>query len=143
MACGSLSDSVPYVPLGDRRSATRPAPPHGGDGIDRIEQKARAVLNRAAVLVRALVRAVQQELLEQVSIRTVQFHAVETSLFCKFGAAAELLDDRRDLVNLQYARHDQFRFDDVSVPVADRRMFKRSHADGATGVSPPMLAGCV
>lgn len=80
----------------------------------------------AAVSIRALVGTVQQELLEQVAVRTVQFHAVESRLQGKFGAATELLDNRLDLIDLEHARHDQFRFDDTSVRVTDSRMFERA-----------------
>lgn len=52
--------------------------PNGGsDGLSDLERKAHAVLDRAAVFVRALVRHVLDELVDQVPVRAVDLDAVK------------------------------------------------------------------
>src|SRR5262245_25280830 len=69
----------------------------GADRPDDVEQKARAIDQRATVLVLAVVDARAQELREQVAVRSMQLDAVETGLSCPPGAACERADGVVDL----------------------------------------------
>ena len=51
-------------------------------GLDRLDAQAQAVRQPAAVAVGALVGVVRQELVEQVAVRAVQFHAIEAGRLC-------------------------------------------------------------
>ena len=54
---------------------------HGrNNGIYDLEGEAGAVLDRAAVLIRTLVRHCLQELVDEIAIRAVDFNTVETGL---------------------------------------------------------------
>ena len=66
-----------------RRDA-HPDPVRTQDGthrVDHLEQEARAVGDRAAIRVGALVGAVAQELIDEVAVRAMQFDAVEPGVF--------------------------------------------------------------
>ena len=66
------------TPNGDRRMPTRSLPIARDHGFDHLEHEARAVLDRAAVAIRALVRCRADELLEQVTVCPVQLDTVES-----------------------------------------------------------------
>ncbi len=57
-------------------------------GIGRFQQQTRAVLDRAAIVVGALVGAVLQELVEQIAVGAVELHAVEAGFLGVLGALA-------------------------------------------------------
>lgn len=57
---------------------------------------------------------------------TAQLDAVEARFFREHGAAAELLDDVCNFIQLGCSRHDQFSFADIAVLVANRCMFERA-----------------
>ena len=72
-------------------------PTRGADRPDHLEQEARAILQRAAVLVGAVVDAGREELREQVAVGGMQLDAVEAGLARAPGAAGERLDELLDL----------------------------------------------
>ena len=57
------------------------------DRVDRFEREARAVLDRAAVGILALVRAVAQELVDQVAVGGVDLDAVEAGALARCAPA--------------------------------------------------------
>ena len=69
----------------------------GADGADDFERKAGAVLERAAVLVLAVVDRRAEELREQVPVCAVQLHAVEAGLARPPRALGKVADDLLDL----------------------------------------------
>jgi hypothetical protein len=75
-----------------------------------LEQEARAIFDRAAVLVRALLGPVLQELIGQVAVGTVNLDAIETCTQRAFGTGSELLDDARELMQFEGARDRERRF---------------------------------
>src|SRR5579859_6730327 len=83
-----------------------------------------------------MVRAVEQELLEQVAVGTVELNAVEAGLLREFSAATELLDDNGDFRGLEGARHDQFRLADLAALVANRSMLERTQRRRGDGCDP-------
>src|SRR5262249_51006492 len=76
------------------------------DGFGDFERQPRAVFDRAAKGVDALVAAVAEELIEQIAIRAMQFDAVEAGRLAILGTPAELLDNARKLVERQRPRRD-------------------------------------
>src|SRR5258706_9893408 len=69
-----------------------------------FKQQPRAVLERASVLVGAAIGAVAQELIKQITVRGVNFDAVETRRFCIYRSGSVLIDDARDFACFQRAR---------------------------------------
>ena len=67
--------------------------PDGDDGVRHFEQEAGAVLDRTAVAIVALVRAVLQELVEEIAVRAMHLDAVKTGCFGVLRAATKGLDD--------------------------------------------------
>ena len=65
--------------------------------LEQLEQEARAVLERAAVLVRALVVEGREELERQVAVPAVDVDDVEPGLARPLGAAHPVVADPRDL----------------------------------------------
>ena len=51
--------------------------PHTDDGISDFQRQPRAILDGAAVLIRALVRGILQKLIEQVTVSAVDFDAIK------------------------------------------------------------------
>ena len=78
--------------------------PHRDHGVGHFQHQARAVFDRAAVAVGALVAAVLQELVEQIAVGAMDLDAVEAGRLGVLRALAEGLDDRRDFVASQRAR---------------------------------------
>jgi hypothetical protein len=70
--------------------------PHVDAGVGHFQHQARAVFDRAAVGVGALVGAVLQELVEQVAVGAVDLDAVEAGQLGVFRALAVGRDDARD-----------------------------------------------
>ena len=119
-----------------------------GDGrLRHLEQEARAVFDRAAVLVPALVGPVLQELIRQIAVGAVNLDAVEASPQRPLGADAKLLDDSRDLMEFECARHRERGFAVLSVGVAlgrnrrrrDRRFAVRLQVDMRLPADMPQL----
>ena len=74
--------------VGARREmhADPPRAPHRDHSIGDLKKEPGAILDRAAVTVVALVRAVLQELVEQVAVRAVDLDAVEARRLGVLGA---------------------------------------------------------
>ena len=66
--------------------------------IDHFQRKAAAVVNRAAVFVTAVVGAVTDELVHQVTVGTVNLHTIKTSTNGVSRSMAELLDNFFDFI---------------------------------------------
>ena len=81
--------------------------PDGGDGIDDLQQETQAVFERSAVFVRAVVGGVLEELVDEIAVGGMEFHAIETGGFGVLRAAAELFDDVLDFGNCQRMRGDE------------------------------------
>ena len=109
------------------RRPTRSAAPDRGYGVDDFQHQARAVFQRSAIRAGALVGAVAQELVEQVAIGAVDFHAVEAGGDRVFRGLAEAGDDARDLVIAQFAR------DDIGLFALGRVDFVALDGKGARG----------
>ncbi len=76
-----------------------------GDGrVDHLQDQPRPVLQRAAVLVGALVAVGRQELMQQVAIGGMDFDEVETGAAGALHGLAVLRDDTGDLLRGQRAR---------------------------------------
>jgi hypothetical protein len=73
-------------------------------GVGHFQQQARTVFQGAAVVVGALVGAALQELVEQVAVGAVDFHAVETGGLGVLGTGAVGVDDVGDFSGFQGAR---------------------------------------
>src|SRR5690606_35225507 len=95
--------------------------------VRRLQQQSRAILNRTAVFVRSLVRAVLQELIQQIAVGAVQFHAVEARRFRVFRAGAERLDDAGNFRKLQGARRHERTLRAQQTDVSLRGDGARSH----------------
>src|SRR5471032_2565554 len=78
--------------------------PNADQRFCQFQEEARAILYRATVGVGALITAILQELVRQVTIGSVDFHAVKTCLLCTFGSDAEFFDDWSYLLQLQCTR---------------------------------------
>ena len=114
------------------------AAPDRGDRLHHLEQQPRAVFDRAAVRVGALVRARTDELVEQIAVGAVDLDAIEAGVERMAGAALVLAHDVGQLLDLQRAR----RFERHQHPLAelvldeglalrpDRRRRDRRHAVG-------------
>ena len=112
----------------DADALLAPNPDHGlGD----FQQQPGAVLHRAAVLIRARVRAVAQELIRQVAVRAVDLHAVKPGGLGVPGAVHVLLHDAGDFGQFQGARG--------HVLLAVELLPAGLTADGPTGSA---LSGC-
>ncbi len=81
------------------------AAPDRNHGLGDFQGQSSAVFDGAAVSVRALVGGVAQELVEQIAVGGVHFHAIETGALGIFGGQFVLLDDPWNFRGLQCARH--------------------------------------
>ena len=75
-----------------------PTSPDADDGIRDFQHQARPIFDMAAVVIRATIRAVLKELIQQIAIGPVNFHTVETRGFRVCGALPIGFDDSGDLV---------------------------------------------
>ncbi len=82
--------------------------PNGDRRVRDLEKESGAVLERAAVFVRPLVRAVLQELVGQVAVRPVNFDAVESGSQRILRAPEIFGDDSLNFIRLQRTRGDEF-----------------------------------
>ena len=79
--------------------------PDAGHRRHHLQREAGPVLDGAAVGIGAVVGAVAQELLQQVAVGGMHFHAVEAGRLGTQRGLAIVLDQPRDLVGAQGARH--------------------------------------
>lgn len=101
--------------------------PNRTDGIEHLEQEARAVLQRAAVYIRTVIRAVLQKLVRQITIGSVQFDTIEAGLFRKRRSATEFFDHAGNFFEREGARRYLFNLDDLAIFVVDCRVFIGTH----------------
>ncbi len=78
--------------------------PDGDDGVRHFEHEPGAILDFPAIPVCALVRAVLQELVEQIPVRAVDLDAVEPGRLRVLGAAPISLDDTPGISLVSSAR---------------------------------------
>src|SRR5580704_2819006 len=71
--------------------------PNGSQRCHDLRKKARAVFDRAAVFIRALVAAVLKKLIYQITVRGVQFDALEAGIHRTLRRPAVVLHNPRDL----------------------------------------------
>jgi hypothetical protein len=71
--------------------------PHGDGRIDGFQHEPRTVLDRATVLIGAVIGAVLQVLIQQIAIRAVDLHAIESGPFGLLCAMSVGRDDARKL----------------------------------------------
>src|SRR6202011_1122530 len=75
--------------------------PDGRDGLDHFLQEAVTVQGAPAVLVRAVVRLRLEELVDQVAVGCVEFHAVETGFLRSKGGSPVVRHDPWNLGRFQ------------------------------------------
>src|ERR1700739_2721022 len=93
------------------RRKVHPGASRSEDGdrcVGSLEHKAGAVFQRAAILVSAMVCAVLQELVEQVTIRAVQLDAVESGSLRILGATPELVHNGSHFLRRESTRRLEF-----------------------------------
>src|SRR5690606_29155167 len=102
---GAVGDAH-VVGVGPRRQVHGGAhgAPDAAGGSGDSQHEASTIVQGAAILVGTLVGAVLQELVEQITIGAVDFHAVEARFLGILGALAVGLDDAGYLLGLQCAR---------------------------------------
>jgi hypothetical protein len=114
-----------------------------GHGIDHLLQETQPVLARTAVFIGTYIGGGAQELVHQVTIGAVDFHAVETGVDGIACGAAEVLDDGLDLLAFQRTRG---RAGDHAALAGGGSTFQiwpsKGSADGATGSAPSWKSGC-
>ncbi len=121
--------------VGAMRMPTRLAGQTLQNGVDDLEREAQAVLDRAAVDVGALVRAVAQELVDQIAVGAVDLDAVEARAL---GAIARHARSRRRCRRSRAIS--SARGSEVSAkPLSMKVLVLAAIAEGATGAPP---SGC-
>ena len=110
--------------------------PHGGDRVRNFQHEPRAVFDGAAVVVGAPIRAVLQELIQQIAVRAVDLDTVKARALGVLRALLERRDDAGDLFPFQRPRRDERadRPQQVGWPAG-------AMALGATGNSPARYEG--
>lgn len=78
--------------------------PYGDARVRDFEQQSRTVLDRPTICVSALIGGVLQELVKQITVGAVDFHAVEPCLSGVFSAVPVGRNHAGDLVGFQGAR---------------------------------------
>ena len=71
--------SAPIACAWSKQQDNTQHPTHPNNGVQHLPDKAEPILNAAAILVRALVRARLQELVQQISVGAVQLNTVKPS----------------------------------------------------------------
>ena len=126
---------------GDRRDPNAEAV--GADGVraslDDLEEQPRAILDRAAIGVGAMVGPVAQKGVEQVAVGAMQLHAVESGLDGAGRGIAEVVDNAGDLVQFERAR--RRRVDEALV--GDEGLGSRPDRGGPDGRLTVLLEACV
>ena len=79
-------------------------PPGAHDGLRDLQEKARTILDAAAVAIRALVGPVAEKLINEITIRTVNLDAIKTGFLRQARRSCIIFDDPRNLAGLQRAR---------------------------------------
>ncbi len=90
-----------------------------GHGVYHLQEEAGAVLDGAAIFVCPLVGTGLQELVDEITVRTVDFDAVETRVDGGAGGPAEIVDDARDFRNLEGAGRRRIREHAVTIRTHD------------------------
>ncbi len=90
-----------HVASGRQVHANAVRPPYRDGSVGHFEQEAGAVLDRAAVLVRPMVRTVLEELVRQVAVGAVDLDAVEAGDPGVLSGLAIGFDDVGDLAQVQ------------------------------------------
>src|SRR5262249_4683434 len=80
--------------------------PYGNEPIHDLEEQARATLDGTTVVVGAMVGAILQKLIDEVTVRAVQFHAIEAGLVRVLRAAMKCVDHSGNLTPIERAGHD-------------------------------------
>ncbi len=73
-------------------------------GIHDLEQETRPVLDAAVIAVGSVVRAILQELVDEIAVRRVDLDAVEARFLCAFGGPVVLRDDFRNFARFDGPR---------------------------------------
>ncbi|MNY04792.1 hypothetical protein D3C86_1374880 [compost metagenome] len=79
--------------------------PDFDDLFGHFQGEARAVLDRPAILICAVISRITQELIQQITVGRVNLYAIKTSAFGIFGGTLVLLDDSRDFIGFESPRH--------------------------------------
>src|SRR5690554_2450440 len=70
-----------------------------------LQQHASAVLKRTSILISALVGHRRQELMEEVTVCSMDLDGVHTSLLCTACCSTKSLDHLRDLIETEFTRN--------------------------------------
>ena len=95
--------------------------PDGDDRVRDFQHEPRAVLDGAAVVVGAPIRAVLQELIQQIAVRAVDLDAVKARALGVLRAPLECRDDAGNLFSFQRSRRDERADRPQQVDMASRR----------------------
>src|SRR5262249_29592640 len=81
--------------------------PDGDGGIGDLEHEAGPVLDGSSVVIGTVVRAVLEELVEEIAVCPVDLDAIEAGTLSVLGALPIGLDDGGNLVRLECPGHDE------------------------------------
>lgn len=115
----------------------------GGQLTQCLEQEACPVLDRPAIGIRPLVRPVLQELIDQVTVGTVQLHAIKTGFECQLRGVPEVGQDAGDLVDLERAERSGINEACCRLRHAFEADDRRCDRHGATGYVSVALAAAM
>ena len=112
--------------------------PHIDGGVGDLEHEPRAIFQRAAVAIGAMIGPVLKKLIEQITIGAVNFDAVETGAFRVHRAFSKRLDHARNLRAVQRAGSDKFfqRTNQADVPARP----DRARRDGCLAIQKNRIA---
>src|SRR5690242_13939853 len=92
------------------------------DRFHDFDEKADAVLRRAAITIRPPIAAIAQKLVDQIAIGAVQFDAVEPGIPRIVRRLPVVLDNAGDFLRLERARRDEW-----FQPLSRHRLTRRSN----------------
>ena len=105
--------------------------PLGGDGIENFEEEASSVLDRATVFVFALVAVFGKELVDEVTIRTMDLDTIKACFACSLGRFTIILNGEVNFVRSELLGLDDgfdrgpIRFPDFDFACSDGRRSRR------------------